>query len=82
MLVKFKFKPFFEKGSTNLRPKIVLETREIQNCLAQIFEPTPFPIEMDMNITILFVTFSLHVSIPEFVSSNLNVIFIIAIEKS
>jgi hypothetical protein len=65
-------------GSTNLRPKIVLETREIQNCLAHIHELTPFSIQMDVNITILFVTFSLHVSIPEFVSSNSNATFTIA----
>jgi len=81
--VNFKFKPFFERGSTKIfRPKIVLETREIQNCLAQILEPTPFSIEMDVNITILFVTFSLHVSIPEFVSSNSNATFTIAKKKS
>lgn len=54
MLVNFKFKPFFERGSTNLKPKSVLETREIQNCLAQILEPTPFSIEIDVNIEFLF----------------------------
>jgi len=82
LLVNFKLKLFFEKGSTNLRPKIVLETMEIQNCLGQILEPTTFSIEMDVDIIILFVTFSSHVSIPKFVSSNSNVIFTIAKEKS
>jgi len=82
LLVNFKFKPFFERSSTNIRPKIVLETREIQNCLTQILEPTPFFIDMDVDITILFVTFNLHVSILEFVSSNSNATFTIAKEKS
>jgi hypothetical protein len=48
--------------------------KEIQNCLAQTLEPTPFSIEMDVNIIILFATSSPHMSMPQYVPLDQNAI--------
>lgn len=55
--------------------------REYQNCLAQTFELAPFSINMDVDTTILFISFGLHVSMFEFVPLNPNAIFSIAKKK-
>ncbi len=65
---------FFEKGSINLRLQFVLETKESQNYLAQILEPTPFSIEMDVDITILFATSSPHVCLSLFLQIQMSLL--------
>jgi hypothetical protein len=63
-------------------PKEKLNKRgETQNYSKQTFELTPFLVEMDVDITILFVAYGPHVSMPKFIPSYPNAIPRIAKEK-
>jgi hypothetical protein len=71
----FKFKHFFEKCLTNLKPKIVSRIHEagfsrqgeFKNRLTQNLEPTPTIVWMDVETEILFDTSSCNVGMPKFV---------------